>query len=86
MDANKLLDLESSDDAFKEYIANKPEKKKIFVSTFDNIFENDNWENKNTQNENTINELEQNTTPLTHDQKRALFIGNIGNIASAESM
>ena len=47
MELNKLLDLESSDDAFKEYIKFKPEKKKNFATNFDNIFENDNWGNIN---------------------------------------
>ena len=47
MELENLLDIESSEDAFNEYIKLKPEKKKNFITNFDNIFENDNWGNKN---------------------------------------
>jgi hypothetical protein len=47
MESENMLDLEESDDAFKEYIKYKPDKKKNFVTVFDNIFDNDNWGNKN---------------------------------------
>ena len=47
MEIDNLLDLESSDAAFKEYIKHKPEKKQNFSTNFDNIFDNDNWGNKN---------------------------------------
>ena len=39
MELENLLDIESSEDAFNEYIKLKPEKKKNFITNFDNIFE-----------------------------------------------
>jgi len=70
MELDKLLDLESSDDAFKEYIKHKPDKKKNFSTNFDNIFENDNWGNINEKEESDSKE-----EIIKINQKRELFIG-----------
>jgi len=74
MEQEKMLDLESSDDAFKEYIKHKPEKKKNFATTFDNIFENDNWGNKNF----VVNQDDDNISDDSYaeiNNKRNLFVG-----------
>jgi len=76
MELDKLLDLESSDDAFKEYIKHKPEKKKNFATNFDNIFENDNWGNKNIK-EDSESESDSEKEIKKINQKKDLFIGGM---------
>jgi hypothetical protein len=83
MESENMLDLEESDDAFKEYIKYKPDKKKNFVTVFDNIFDNDNWGNKNF----VINKDGESNGDVEHDnsdsddsyleinKKRNLFVG-----------
>jgi len=75
MELDNLLDLELSDNAFKEYIKHKPEKKKNFSTNFDNIFENDNWGNINEKEDSeSDSELEE---IVKINQKRELFIGGL---------
>lgn len=74
MEVDNLLDLESSDDAFREYIKHKPEKKKNFVTNFDNIFENDNWENKNSD---FVSVTDSDKEIQKINDKRILFIGEL---------
>jgi hypothetical protein len=50
LEKNNLLDLESSDNIFQEYLKYKPEKKQNFSTLFDNIFNNENWNNHNSDN------------------------------------
>ncbi len=83
MEAENMLDLESSDDAFKEYIKHKPEKKKNFATAFDNIFDNDNWGNKNfvvnqevkANQEDGTNTSDSDDSYLEINRKRNLFVG-----------
>lgn len=80
LEADNLLDLESSDDAFREYIKHKPEKKKNFATNFDNIFDNDNWANKNLKepdNSEPESESDSDDEIRKINQKRSLFIGGM---------
>lgn len=77
MEAENMLDLELSDDAFREYIKHKPEKKKNFATAFDNIFDNDNWGNKNFAVNQNDQELDSDSddSHAEINRKRNLFIG-----------
>jgi hypothetical protein len=85
MELENMLDLETSDDAFKEYIKHKPEKKKNFATVFDNIFDNDNWGNKNfivnkdTESDDDSDPINFNSdsddSNLEINRKRNLFVG-----------
>jgi len=84
MELENMLDLESSDDAFKEYIKHKPDKKKNFETVFDNIFDNDNWGNKNfvvkdtgsgSYDEQDKDDSDSDDSYLEINKKRNLFVG-----------
>jgi hypothetical protein len=51
LEKDNLLDLDSSDNIFQEYLKYKPEKKQNFSTLFDNIFNNENWNNHNSDDD-----------------------------------